>query len=162
MDFLNKEKGKIKSVLSNTISICLFLTFPIHRGWDDWMASPTRWTWVWVNSKSWWWTGRPGMLRFMGSQRVGHDWATELNWGVGLVPVEYKVQTFMVKDFLCVCFSVSEMVLVLLRTIHYMKWSSGHSPSELQADKSEWNRLLHTNIETGSQWTSNRRLKTTL
>ena len=46
--------------------------------WLD--ASPTRWTWVWVNSGSWWWTGRPGMLRFMGSQRVGHDWATELNW----------------------------------------------------------------------------------
>ena len=50
------------------------------RGWDDWMASPTWWTWVWVNSWSWWWTGKPGMLRFMGSQRVGHDWATELNW----------------------------------------------------------------------------------
>ena len=51
-----------------------------NRGWDGWMASPTRWTWVWVNSGSWWWTGRPGMLRFMGLQRVGHDWATELNW----------------------------------------------------------------------------------
>ena len=50
------------------------------RGWDGWMASPTRWTWVWVNSGSWWWTGKPGVLRFMGSQRVGHDWATELNW----------------------------------------------------------------------------------
>ena len=49
-------------------------------GWDGWMASPTRWTWVWVNSGSWWWTGRPGVLLFMGSQRVGHDWATELNW----------------------------------------------------------------------------------
>ena len=48
--------------------------------WDGWMASPIRWTWVWVNSGSWWWTWRPGMLRFMGSQRVGHDWATELNW----------------------------------------------------------------------------------
>ena len=47
-------------------------------GWDGWMASPTRWTWVWVNSGSWWWTGRPGMLQFMGLQRVGHDWATEL------------------------------------------------------------------------------------
>ena len=44
------------------------------------MASLTRWTWVWVNSGSWWWTGRPGVLWFMGSQRVGHDWATELNW----------------------------------------------------------------------------------
>ena len=50
------------------------------RGWDGWMASLIRWTWVWVNSRSWWWTGRPGMLRFMGSQRVGHDWVTELKW----------------------------------------------------------------------------------
>ena len=50
------------------------------RGWDGWMASPTRWTWVWVHSRSWWWTGRPGVLQFMGSQRVGHDWVTELNW----------------------------------------------------------------------------------
>ena len=50
------------------------------RGWDGWMASLTQWTWVWVNCGSWWWTGRPGVLRFMGSQRVGHDWATELNW----------------------------------------------------------------------------------
>ena len=50
------------------------------RGWDGWMASPTRWTWVWVNSGSWWWTGRPGVLQSMGSQRVRHDWATELNW----------------------------------------------------------------------------------
>ena len=45
------------------------------RGWNGWMASPTRWTWIWVNSWSW-----PGVLRFMGSQRVGHDWVTELNW----------------------------------------------------------------------------------
>ena len=50
------------------------------RGWDGWMASLTRWTWVWVNSGSWWWTRRPGVLWFMGSQRVRHDWATELNW----------------------------------------------------------------------------------
>ena len=48
-------------------------------GWDGWMASQTRWTWVWVNSRRWWWTGRPGMLQFMGSQRVGHDWATEVS-----------------------------------------------------------------------------------
>jgi len=50
------------------------------RGWDGWMASLTQWMWVWVNSGSWWWTGRPGVLRFMGLQRVRHDWATELNW----------------------------------------------------------------------------------
>ena len=53
-----------------------------NRGWDGWMASPTRWTWVWVNSGSWWWTGRPGVLRFMGSGRIWHDWAIELNWTV--------------------------------------------------------------------------------
>ena len=57
-----------------------------NRGWDGWMASLTRWTWVWVNSGSWWWTGRPGMLWFMGLQRVGHDWATELNWNYGFQP----------------------------------------------------------------------------
>ena len=51
-----------------------------NSGWDGWMASLTQWTWVWVNSGSWWWTGRPGMLQSMGSQRVGHNWATELNW----------------------------------------------------------------------------------
>ena len=50
------------------------------RGWDGWMVSLTRWTWIWVNSRSWWWTGRPGMLLFMGLQTVGHDWVTELNW----------------------------------------------------------------------------------
>ena len=50
------------------------------RGWDGRMASPTWWTWVWVNSGSWWWTGRPGVLQSMGSQRVRHDWETELNW----------------------------------------------------------------------------------
>ena len=48
--------------------------------WDGWMASPTHRTWVWVNSGRWWWTGRPGVLRFMGSQRVRQDWVTELNW----------------------------------------------------------------------------------
>ena len=51
-----------------------------NRGWDGWMASSTQYTWVWASSGSWWWTGRPGVLRFMGLQRVRHDWATELNW----------------------------------------------------------------------------------
>ena len=51
-----------------------------NRGWDGWMASQTQQTWVWVNSGSWWWTGRPGVLQSMGLQRVRHNWATELNW----------------------------------------------------------------------------------
>ena len=85
----------IKTVLDNLATSCEELTHwkrpwcweglgaggeGDDRGWDGWMASPTQWTWVWVNSRSWWWTGRPGVLRFMGSKRVGHDWATELNW----------------------------------------------------------------------------------
>ena len=53
------------------------------RGWDGWMASLTRWIWVWVSSGSWWWTGKPGVLQFMGSQRGGHNWATKLNWTEG-------------------------------------------------------------------------------
>ena len=56
------------------------------RGWDGWMASLTQRTWVWVNSRSWWWTGRPGMLQSMGLQRVGHDWETELNWKERIIP----------------------------------------------------------------------------
>ena len=60
-------------------------------GWDSWMASLTQWTWVWINSGSWWWTGRPGVLRFMGSQIVAHDWTTELNWTLCLlIKKEYQ------------------------------------------------------------------------
>ena len=56
-------------------------------GWDGWLASPTQWPWVWVSSRSWWCTGKPGVLQSMGSQRVRHDWATELNWtALGILP----------------------------------------------------------------------------
>ena len=66
------------------------------RGWDGWRATPTQWAWVWVNSRSWWWTRRPGVLRFMGSQRVWHDWATELNHAfknlvLSLIPLDLKI-----------------------------------------------------------------------
>ena len=63
------------------------------RGWDGWMASLTQWTWVWVNSGSWWWTGKCGLLQFMGSQRVRHDWVTELNWTElrGKILIYYKL-----------------------------------------------------------------------
>ena len=59
-----------------------------NRGWDGWMASPTPGTWVWASSRSWWWIGKPGVLQSMGSQRVGHDWATELNWTELIIQVE--------------------------------------------------------------------------
>ena len=60
------------------------------RRWDGWMALPTLWTWVWVGSESWCWTGRSGMLRLMGLQRVGHGWATELNWMYRCWELDYK------------------------------------------------------------------------
>ena len=50
------------------------------RGWNGWMASLTQWNRVWANSGGWWWTGKPGVLQSMGLQRVGHNWATKLNW----------------------------------------------------------------------------------
>ena len=69
------------------------------RGWDGWMASPTQWTWVWVDFGSWWWTGRPGLLRFMGSQRVGHHWVTELNW-TELMSTSFNLLLFNVKVYI--------------------------------------------------------------
>ena len=49
------------------------------RGWDGWMASLNWWTWVWANFGNWWWTGKPGVILSMGSQRAGHNWVSELN-----------------------------------------------------------------------------------
>ena len=68
------------------------------RGWDGWMASSTQWTWVWVNSRSWWWTGRSGVLWFTGSQRVGHDWATELTDWQQCVECNSPVSLFQAQD----------------------------------------------------------------
>ena len=76
------------------------------RAWDGWMASRTRWTWFWVNSGRWWWTGRPGVLRFMGSQRVRNNWATELNWTPSLM-LEYEYLS--VKHF---CFRQSQSLVL--------------------------------------------------
>ena len=57
---------------------------------EDKMASPTQWTWVCVGSRSWWWTGKPGVLQSIGSQKAGHDWATELNWNDYLTISEFS------------------------------------------------------------------------
>ena len=78
------------------------------RGWGGWMASPTQWTWVWVDSGSWWWTGRPGVLRSMGSQTVRHDWATELNW------ITHKVGTSIIHIFLMRKVRLKEMKELLV------------------------------------------------
>ena len=88
-----------------------------NRGWDGWMASPTQCTWVWVNSGSWWWTGRPGMMRFMGSQRVGHDWANELKW-------RYRISVSNVAPFYGIVTSNSDQIVCLTLALP-------HSPSTL-------------------------------
>ena len=93
---------------------------------EDEMASLTQWTWVWVNSRRWWWTGRPGVLRFMGLQRVGHDWATQLNWisrgltrqvndclNQGILHWAHKLSACEYKT--CVCTSVYSIWEIYLR-----------------------------------------------
>ena len=83
-------------------SICLPLREGDDRGWDGWMASPTQWTGVWVNSGSCWWTGRPGLLQYVGLQRVGHDWATELKHSldksVSATPLAKKLIAQLITD----------------------------------------------------------------
>ena len=106
-----------------------FLYFLLINSFLSWvhtilLPSLTRWTLVWVNSGSWWWTGRPGVLRFMGSQRVRHDWATELNW------TEYSIMYMYHNFFLhssvdahLGCFHVLAIVIVLQWTLGYMHLS---------------------------------------
>ena len=88
-----------------------------NRGWDDWMASLTQWTWVWVNSESWWWTGRPGMLQSIGSQRVRHNWATELNYHFIIIQGS--------NIFFCIFYFIVLVYLtVLMRRTHYHNYHS--------------------------------------
>ena len=107
------------------------------------MASPTQWTWVWVNSGSWWWTGRPGVLQFMGSQRVRHVWATKLNWK-GIWVTEFlllsKLTWLLLLIALCTChrsgistdwnWDVAHTYKVLPNYLHSLPWwLSGKEPT---------------------------------
>ena len=91
-----------------------------NRGWDGWMASQTQWTWVWVDSGSWWWTGSPGVLQFTESLRVGHDWVTELN---GLCPPFSPHPLLLPTTFIllqvcvCVCVCVWYACMSILKDI---------------------------------------------
>ena len=107
-----------------------------NRGWDGWMASPTRWTWVWINSESWWWTGRPGVLWFMGLQRVGHDWAIELYW---MCYPAYAVFEGFYKEipinffFVCISFPVNLSIKHLLHTYcTRCSWRAATAESKLE------------------------------
>ena len=100
------------------------------RGWDGWMATLTQWTWVWVNSGSWWWTGRPGMQQFMGSQRVGHVWATELNWTLSSpseIPIMRRLANFILFHWSCVLllfFFNLTFYLLFLTASSFRIWNS--------------------------------------
>ena len=99
------------------------------------MASLTRCTWVWVNSGSWWWTGRPGVLQFMGSQRVWQDWATELNW------TEYSVKSWKMMLWKCCTQYASK----------FGKLSSGHRTGKSQFSFQSWRRAMTKNVQTTTQ-----------
>ena len=87
------------------------------RGWNGWMASQARCTWVWVNSGSWWWTGRPGLLQSLGLQRVGHDWATELKWPSTHTCIKsYHLQTVIVS------FMIFQFGLFLFLFLLWLPW----------------------------------------
>ena len=96
------------------------------RGWDGWMASQTRWMWVWVNSGSWWWTGRPGVLRFMGSQRVGHNWTTELDWTELSTAYILLSQCFVTIN---ICFFNNQSILNRMETSGEKLTGMSHVPS---------------------------------
>ena len=101
------------------------------RGWDGWMASPTWWMWVWVNSRRWWWTGRPGVLGFMGSQRVGHDWATELNG------TEYFYSRLVMSDSFATPWTVAHQIPLFIGHFRQKHWSGLPLPLP---GKSSWPR----------------------
>ena len=112
-----------------------------RQGWDGWLASLTQWTWVWENSRSWCWKGRPGVLRFMGSQRVGHDWATELNWKWAQRPWrggnEWKNDW---RDMLILgkCYSTSHCT--------FQDWVQVSVPSSLTHKSKQFPRHKHNNV----------------
>ena len=94
-----------------------------NRGWDGWMASPTQWTWVLASSGSWWWTGKPGVLHSLGSQRIIHDWVTTLNWtdeismekGTKHMPQNYPSQGWRWWEVVAYINSLSSVIRSLFR-----------------------------------------------
>ena len=117
------------------------------RGWDGWMASLTRWTSFWVNSGSWWWTGRSGMLWFMGSQRVGHNWATELNWWL-LTVVSTKTCRLQLKWILR---KIQLYILILEKWWHYQSLFNLRIREKISRLRKSWRK------ERMIQWTRENR-----
>ena len=79
-----------------------------NRGWDGWLASLTWWPWIWASSKRWWRTGKPDVVQSMGSQRVGHNWVTEMSWSAFIVQITHNIfQYYILFKFILLCFCLS-------------------------------------------------------
>ena len=107
-----------------------------NRGWDGWMASPTQRTWVWASSRSWWWTGKPGVLQSMGSERVGHDWA--LNWKINhfwgshsIFLVAQELESSSLNLFLCSSIKLHPLGKTEIREVEVECWETWPSVSIL-------------------------------
>ena len=113
------------------------------RGGDGWMASPTQWTWVWASSRNWWWTGKPGVLHSMGSQRVRHGWVTEQNWHIHIYK---RAFTHMCA---CVCTYTKKLLypLFFFTQIYYKRCSTHWfiSPNNLS-----WWSLFNSRVRLSS------------
>ena len=113
-----------------------------NRGWDDRMASPTRWTWVWVNSRRWWWTGRPGVLQFV--QRLGHDWLTELNWYIYIYTYNYMCMYLYMHLFMCLYIYAAATAAAAARSLQSCPTlcdpidGSHHAPPSLGFSRQEY------------------------
>jgi len=116
-----------------------------NRGWDGWMASPTRWTWVWVGSGSSWWTGKPGVLRSMGSQRVRQDWVAELIWSICYLSWPHRqVSSFLIR-VLVLLLLLSRFSRVRLCVTHRWQPTRLPIPGILQARTLEWVAISFSN-----------------
>ena len=116
-----------------------------NRGWDGWMASPIWWTWVWVNSKSWWWTGKPGVLRSMRSQRVRHERAAELNWTISHLKLNLsgiKFTTEVVWWTSCELNSSRSHPRIISFHLRCIRFSLQQSKTAVGAQVTEWPVLM--------------------
>ena len=109
-DSMDMNLSKFREIMEDTRA---WYATGDNRGWDGWMASLTQWTWIWINSRSWWWTGRPGVLQSMESQRAGHNWATELTGWLN----SHLCLMFTWPSFLYLCVPIS---FLLYRSNHWI------------------------------------------
>ena len=126
------------------------------REWDAWMASLIQWTWVWVNSGNWWWTGRPDVVQSIGLQRVGQDWETDLNWEGNQIPSETDPWPFAHLRVFCTLMYIfyPQWQLLTSRLVSFCLWASSECCSFLDSKWGWWGSALELSSpgEIFSQW----------